>query len=256
MSNVRYNKQCCQKEKECSRNIKHCVKNAHHLATEVTSHEKCAETSSIANYECTGAVIKSASNHSPDSITRGTTSNHNNSTRSKVSSSTRCYPQPSKVSRPFCKDDFVWQRGKYVKDECGSGIQATKLDTRTRNREWCKTPLTMYQSTIGELARKMLCNEIGLPKRVNGSPPCNVCEYVLPLCRGYYRKYECRKKCEEEHATFKDGKKVYRDVVQQYWMPCLSKEEKHSHEIGKFYGHNEFLGNKLRRKANADISCW
>lgn len=275
MSKFRYDKHCRQKEKEHNRNIKHCVRNPHRYFTQVTDHEKCTENLSNLNLQ-KGSIsssqpsCKSLSSHtnSETGSKDETKVRHKNSTRSAANTakkksskgshkSSLCYPVPRKVpSTARCNDDFKWQVAKYVKDECGSGIVPFRLDLSDPRRFWCKTPLTMYQSTIGELARKILCNEIAIHKRVNVGPPCNLCEYVMPMCKGYYRKYECRRNCEEAHAVVKNGKKVYRDAIQQYWMPCLTTEEKREYDLSKDADHNVYLGKKLKRKIGDKVVCW
>lgn len=274
MSNFRYDKHSCQKEREHNHNIKHCVRSPHRCVTQVTDHEKCIENLSNLNLQ-QGTIslqptCKSLSSDKGTEVCRKSEAKirHKKSTRSATSSANKksakasnksnlCYPLPRKVpSTARCKDDFVWQTAKYVKDECGSGIVPLRLDVSDPRRIWCKTPLTMYQSTIGELARRMLCNEIVVGKRVNVGPPCNLCEYVMPMCKGYYRKYECRRNCEEKHAVVKNGTKVYRDAIQQYWMPCLTTEEKREYDLSKDADHNVYLGKKLKRQTGEKVLCW
>lgn len=277
MSNLQYRKHRAHKEKEHDRDLKHRVHSSHRFATELTDHEKlvenlsklslrqgsvCSQATTKRPYSCRSVEVcceeDVRANHRPHTRNPAVAPKHEAS-RHEVNraKSNVCYPIPRKpTSVARCKDDFVWQTGKYVKDECGSGIVPHRQLLSDPRRLWCKTPLTMYQSTIGELARQMLCDEIRVPKRVNDGPPCNLCEQVMPLCKGYYRKYECRRSCEEEHAVVKNGKKVYRDAIQQYWKPCLSAEEKRAYDLSKDADHNVYLGKKLRRKIDDRVACW
>lgn len=167
----------------------------------------------------------------------------------------RCYDQPKRRVRESCVDNFVWDHGVYCRDECGSGIVPKRSDFAPSRKLWCKTPLSMYQATIGDLGRQILCREKVVPRDVKCAPPCNVCEYILPPCRGYYRKYDCLRPCEEEYATCKQGRKMYRDRVQRHWEPCLTKEQKNRLDINSYAGHNVYLGIRMRRK-NVDMPCW
>lgn len=276
MSNFHYQKHSCHKERERDYNVKHCVRSPHRYTTQVNDHEKCVRK--LSNLNLHQGSISSRSSCKPLSSAKGaevccrneSKVCHKSSGRSAAnvaasqkngetsrSKGNLCYPLPrSNHSTARCNDDFVWQKGRYVKDECGSGIVPLRMDASDPKRVWCKTPLTMYQSTIGELARQMLCNEVAVRKRVNVGPPCNLCEHVMPLCKGYYRKYECRRNCEEEHAVVKDGKKVYRDPIQQYWKPCLTAEEKREYDLSKDADHNVYLGKKLKRKIGENVVCW
>lgn len=292
MPSFRFNKHCCQKEKEHNKNLKHYVHNPHRYVTQLTDHEKCIENLSNLNLQqgticskptCKTSCCSKPTCKTPCSDKRSSQSScksqsdkrtevccsqiklrHKKSTCSsakkksrKPTSSEICYPVPKRTpSTARCKGDFVWQTAKYVRDECGSGIVPLRLEISDPRRIWCKTPLTMYQSTIGELARKMLCNEIVVRKRVNTGPPCNLCEYVMPMCKGYYRKYECRRSCEENHAQVKNGVKVYRDAIQQYWMPCLTTEEKREYDLSRDAEHNVYLGKKLKRQVGDGVYCW
>ncbi|KAK7604833.1 hypothetical protein V9T40_006019 [Parthenolecanium corni] len=148
-----------------------------------------------------------------------------------------------------------WQHGKYVRDECGSGIVPVRFDIGPCKKLWCKTPLSMYQATIGELGRQLLCREKIIQRDVWPEPPCNVAEYIMPPCRGYYRKYDCMRPCEEDHAYIKQGKKYYRDRVERYWEPCLTQEQKHTLNLNEYGPHNAALALKLRRE-NMGIPCW
>lgn len=168
-----------------------------------------------------------------------------------------CYEIKRVGRRDECNRKPCWQHGKYVRDECGSGIVPKRFLLGLNRKLWCKTPLSMYQATIGELARKLLCQEISVPRDVRGEPPSNIAEYIMPLCRGYYRKYDCLRPCEEEYAIVKAGKKIYRDRVKRHWEPCLSKEEKHKLDINDYAPHNAYLALKLRRRNITDDElCW
>lgn len=169
-----------------------------------------------------------------------------------------CYEIKRAGQRNECNRKTIWQHGKYIRDECGSGIVPKRFDLKLSRRIWCKTPLTMYQATIGELARQLLCREISVPRDVKGEPPSNIAEYIMPPCRGYYRKYDCLRPCEEEYAVVRQGKKEYRDRVRRYWEPCLSKDQKHKLDVNDYAPHNVFLGLKMRRRNNItdDVPCW
>lgn len=292
MSNFRFDKRCCQKERELEHRVKHCVRSPHRYLTQVTDHEKCVENFSNLNLRqgCPGSS-RSSSDRGQNCAKQtqlcakdarcakdqqlcakgqqlgakvqqpcakeAQPARNGHKKSAKGHRTDLCYPVPRKAtSTARCKDDFVWQAAKYVKDDCGSGIVPLRVDTSDPRRIWCQTPLTMYQSTIGELARKMLCHEIVVRKRVNVGPPCNMCEHVMPMCKGYYRKYECRRNCEEDHAVIRNGKKVYRDAIQQYWMPCLTLEEKREYDLSKDADHNVYLGKKLKRKTGEKVVCW
>lgn len=174
---------------------------------------------------------------------------------SQVSAARSCYDQPTRRRTASCRLPKPWQEDKYVKDECGSGIVPTKNKFQFRRTVWCRTPLTMYQATIGELGRQILCRETNVTRDIKPEPPCNVSEYILPLCRGYYRKKDCLRPCEEEYTTIKQGCKVYRDRVERYWKPCMTKEEKISLDVNAYAPHNVALGWKIKRKLN-DEPCW
>lgn len=153
-----------------------------------------------------------------------------------------------------CENNYVWQPGKYVSDECGSGIVTKVCDTRETRDWWCRTPLSVYQATICELGRKLLCGELKIPRRVITAPPCNVCETILPPCRGFYRKYERLPSCEENFVTIKSGHKQYRDRIKRYWEPCAVDEQGTQEDITKFAGQNSYLAMKLNTKNAQDIS--
>lgn len=274
MSNFEYRKHCCHKEREHDRNVKHRVRSPRRYVTQLSDREKLVENLSKLSLRQGAAVgsqrsCKASSSHCGAEARRQdeAKAHHRTAARtvataaaaSKEQSRGRsdfCYPVArATTSSARCKDDFVWQTGRYVKDECGSGIVPRRVDTADPRRLWCKTPLTMYQSTIGELARRMLCNEVVVPKRVNDAPPCNLCERVMPMCKGYYRKYECRRSCEEEHAVLKNGQKVYRDAIQQYWKPCLTTEERRAYDLSKDADHNVYLAKKLKRKIDERVAC-
>ncbi|KAK7592900.1 hypothetical protein V9T40_007652 [Parthenolecanium corni] len=180
--------------------------------------------------------------------------------KSRVEVSAKCYDVRRGRRREPCGKGIQWQHGKYVRDECGSGIVAKRLDFLPSRKIWCKTPLTMYQATIGELARKILCREKIVPRDVKPAPPNNIEEYILPPCRGYYRKYDCLRPCEEEYAYYKGGQKHYRDRVERYWEPCYSKDQKYKLDINEYAPHNAYLAKKLRRynlrAGDMDPPCW
>lgn len=171
-----------------------------------------------------------------------------------------CQSVPKRAAYKTCGPPPVWQHGRYAKDDCGSGIVPQKFFlNRSRRRYWCRTPLSMYQHTIGDLGRRILCQEVHIPRDIYPEPPSNIAEYILPFCRGYYRKYDCLRPCEENHVTLKHGKKFYRDRVARYWEPCQSKDVPYWPEKNKFAPHNAALIDKFRKK-NVDnklgIYCW
>lgn len=169
----------------------------------------------------------------------------------------RCYEVKRGARRNSCNRKTIWQHGKYVRDECGSGIVTKRYNFLPTRKIWCKTPLTMYQATIGEMARQLLCREISVPRDVKGEPPSNIAEYIFPPCRGYYRKYDCMRPCEEDFAVMKGGKKIYRDRVERYWEPCLTKSQKHFLDVNDYAPHNVYLGSKMRRwNITDDAPCW
>jgi len=152
--------------------------------------------------------------------------------------------------RMKCDLNFDWQRNKYVRDECGSGI-VTNNTCSNKKLVWCHTPLTMYQATIGELGRKILCGEERLYKDLFPEPPSSLALDILPPCRGYFRKYDCVKPCEEELAIRKEGKKIYRSPIERYWNPCEMFKDDSGH-IRNNAAHNAYLSKAMRRR---DLSC-
>ncbi len=175
----------------------------------------------------------------------------------------KCYDTlPGRRIVPCDSKEAFWRHGKYVQDDCGSGIVPhQKLDFYSNRRIWCSTPLTTYQASHGELGRKILCGEELISRRINPGPPCNVCEIVLPLCRGYYRKYECDfSPCERDYQVFKGGRTRPRTKVERYWEPCLSLKERS--DVNKFAPQNVALAEELKKNALkksgnvGNISCW
>lgn len=168
-----------------------------------------------------------------------------------------CYPVQPPIPREPCFPPERWQTGFYIRDRCGSGILPRRyLFTSNRDR-WCKTPLSMYQATIGELGKRILCQKRGLPPRdIKTAPPCNVCEFIFPPCRGYYRKYDCVRPCEEQYVKYVGGRKVFRDRVQRYWDPCDMTDRKKCEDLNKYAHHNAYLGSRLRRHTRKDLPCW
>lgn len=176
--------------------------------------------------------------------------------RNPITVAERCYELPPRVSREKCIKPPSWQNGKYVRDECGSGIVPVRMSfLHSRRKLWCKTPLSMYQATIGELGREILCREKIVPRDVRPGPPCNIEAFILPPCRGYYRKYDCMRPCEEMYAFTKGDQKIYRNEVDRYWEPCMTREKNGRLNINEFAGHNVYLGKQLRRQ-NENVPCW
>lgn len=162
----------------------------------------------------------------------------------------KCYPPHPRRRMEVCKTPPPWQNGKYIRDDCGSGIIPNRMTYNASRQNWCRTPLTSYQASHGELARQILCGEKVIERSIESGPPCNVCEYVLPLCRGYYRKYECEKApCEEEYWSYK---KRPRDKVEKYWEPCASTYERI--DVNNFAPHNVALGSHLKKRDRT--TCW
>ncbi len=177
--------------------------------------------------------------------------------KSDFSKKAKCFDEASKQKFRPCNKVFEWQHSKYVKDECGSGIAPLKTDfKRNRNKAWCSTPLSMYQATIGDFARQILCNEYKWKRDVKSIPPCNICEYVLPPCREYYRKYDCLKPCEEDHVALKNGQREYRDHVERYWQPCVIEDSQIKDNARHYAPHNSYLGDTVRRKFQDSTPCW
>lgn len=162
----------------------------------------------------------------------------------------KCYPPRPRRRVEVCQEQPFWQSAEYVRDECGSGIMPHRVDYQSSRRQWCRTPLTSYQASHGELGRQILCGEQVIQRTIESGPPCNICEYVLPLCRGYYRKYECEKPpCEQEYWSYK---KRPRDKVEKYWEPCQSSMERS--DVNKFAPQNVALATHLRQKGKP--TCW
>ena len=170
----------------------------------------------------------------------------------------KCYFELPKAKRS-CTKIPNWQHCEYVRDECGSGIVPKRFGLKNSHPRWCKTPLSMYQATIGELGRQLLCGETVITRDINPEPPCNIHEYIMPACAGYYRRYDCIKPCEEDHIKIKDGKKIYRDRVERYWNPCVGKHDKVRIDVNDFAPHNSVLAEKYRRSnidGDENIPCW
>ncbi|KAK7598273.1 hypothetical protein V9T40_006508 [Parthenolecanium corni] len=244
---------CKQKEEKClTKYVAGCDVRATHHSNGSTHRSDHHRNTSLA-CGSTRKSLKAESGHcSKKSIT---------SPKKSVSSLARrmshCYEIKRTGRQDKCDKKPYWKHGKYVRDECGSGIVPKSFLFKSNFKLWCKTPLSMYQATIGELGRQILCQEIVLPRDVKSEPPSNIAEYIMPLCRGYYRKYDCMRPCEEEYAVVKAGKKIYRDQVERYWKPCLSKDQKHKSNVNNYAPQNAFLGLKLRRRnIRDDVACW
>ena len=169
-----------------------------------------------------------------------------------------CYPtQPVRATKPCEAKDCVWQNGKYVRDECGSGIVPLKFDFQNNRKIWCQTPLSLYQATHGELGRRILCRYTHVLRDIMPAPPSNMSEYILPFCRGYYRKYPCIRPCEERYVTEVRNKKIYRDSIERYWNPCIDEAEEKRMDILEIVPHHVALARKTRRKHGVDdVPCW
>ncbi|KAK7598363.1 hypothetical protein V9T40_006598 [Parthenolecanium corni] len=269
---VHDNKQLFQK-KNCAKGVeKHCVtkyktgtrgrsvsrssagRTISHRSNSLSRSAKSPSSQSrSAGKSHTSGPCKAKSSHSSHQSSRS-------KPKSQVEVSAKCYDVRRGKRREMCGKGVKWQNGKYVRDECGSGIVSKRFDFIPSRKMWCKTPLSMYQATIGELARKILCREKVVPRDVRPGPPSNIEEYILPPCRGYYRKYDCLRPCEEEYVSAKGGKKHYRDRVERYWEPCLTKDQKYKLDITEYAPQNAFLAKKLRRytmqAGDMHPPCW
>lgn len=133
-----------------------------------------------------------------------------------------------------------YRAGDYKRDAYGDGILShmeclPKRPTQTRARiRDCSFPLTVYQSTIGELARRYLCGEERMERNVITEPPCNFCEFIEPPCKGYYRRHDCIRPEEEECIEYADGERIYRNRIDRYWEPCLSEAARHLLYVKEF----------------------
>lgn len=170
----------------------------------------------------------------------------------------KCYPMRHAPRIVSCDTLLNWQTGKYTRDDCGSGILPVRANYAINRRKlWCSTPLTTYQAMHGELGRKILCGEISLSRRINPDPPCSMCEIVQPLCRGYYRKYECDfSPCEKDYVLAK-GLTKPRTKIQRYWEPCMTHED--LVDVRTFAPHNMALARDLRKKlegTTGEAPCW
>lgn len=171
--------------------------------------------------------------------------------------SAHCYPSQQGAGARPCDQEFTWQNGKYLRDECGSGIVPAHFGFINSRKYWCRTPLSMYQATHGDLGRKILCRTTHVLRDIRPAPPCNMDEYILPLCRGYYRKYECIRPCEERFAVKERGQRQYRNSLERYWDPCVDKTEDRRQDIREFAPHNVTLGKRLRRiYGTVELPCW
>lgn len=165
-----------------------------------------------------------------------------------------CYPQPPPKRRPPCLNITQWQRRTHVRDQCGSGVGPKRLHSKLNHQLWCQTPMTMYQATIGDLAKKLLCREEVVVRNVFPEPPCALTEDIQPPCYGYYRKYDCLRPCEDEYATVNPltGKKEYRNRLDRYWDPCPQEDIT---DLNSYAPQNANMAAKFRRR-NDDSSCW
>ncbi|XKL62698.1 hypothetical protein PGB90_002531 [Kerria lacca] len=152
-----------------------------------------------------------------------------------------------KVKEPY------WQHGKYVQDDCGSGIIPLRLTFNSSRPKWCKTPLTSYQAIHGELGRKILCGEEEITRTINPGPPCNLCEIVMPLCRGYYRKYDCDVSPCEKDLLYRTRRSKLLNKVERYWEPCMTIKERL--DVNRFAPQNMALALKFMKKSNSK-DCW
>lgn len=135
-----------------------------------------------------------------------------------------------------------YRAGDYRRDEFGEGIvpqmecPPKRPTTRTRAPRVrdCSFPLTVYQTTIGEVARRFLCGEEKMERNVISEPPCNFCEFIEPPCRGYYRRHDCIRPEEAECIEYSDGERIYRNRIDRYWEPCLSEAARHLLYVKEF----------------------
>lgn len=165
-----------------------------------------------------------------------------------------CNRQPLPKTRLPCATATQWQRRTHVRDQCGSGILPKRVRHQMNHELYCKTPLSMYQATIGDLGKKLLCREEVIVRNIFPEPPCAVAEEIQPPCSGYYRKYDCLRPCEEEFTIVdpQTGQKEYRNRLERYWDPCPQDE---GTDGSSFASQNAHLAAKLRRR-NDDSDCW
>lgn len=147
--------------------------------------------------------------------------------------------KPTTVFEPSSKVT-KYKAGEFRRDEQGEGIlpfmecpQKRSTHTQVKSRD-CSFPLTVYQTTIGELARRYLCGEEKMERNVIAEPPCNFCEFIEPPCRGYYRRHECIRPQEEECIEYAGGERIYRNRIDRYWQPCLSEAARHLLYVKEF----------------------
>jgi hypothetical protein len=190
-----------------------------------------------------------------DNNDHSTSAPNRNQTASERSA--RCYPSQQGAGKRPCEQEFTWQNGKHVRDECGSGIVSQQFNFVNSRKYWCRTPLSMYQATHGDLGRKILCRTAHVVRDIRPAPPCNMDEYILPFCRGYYRKYECIRPCEEKYVIRERGQRIYRNSIDRYWDPCIDKAEERRQDIREIAPHNITLGKRLRRRyGTVELPCW
>lgn len=111
-----------------------------------------------------------------------------------------------------CKDRYEWQHGKYEEDLFNSQV-IPKCHADIFHKKLCQIPLSIYQSSICELGRKLLFGEMAMPRNKISPLPCYICESILLPYHGYYRKYEILPVCKDQYMCTKDGKKQYRSKM-------------------------------------------
>lgn len=157
-----------------------------------------------------------------------------------------------------------------VCDEFGAGLRPRECKKGVVIYRDCCTPLTVYQSTHGEYAKKVLTGEICRKRNIIKPPPCGVCEDVLPLCRGYYRyhKYADNNGCEktdeniEETANNKKsqgGNFPIKSKVESYWNQQCAGIKHHSsydeRRVGALAAHNSGLAERLNLGKSTSRKC-
>lgn len=123
-------------------------------------------------------------------------------------------------------------------DDRGCGIKSDECKEAELRR--CCTPQTEYMRMHGEMAKQLLCGQWNFPMKIKSEPPCNICEKVMPPCRGYYREYECPMPIDPRTGR-------QRLKSDQYWKPC--QEIEFMDEYRRYMSvPNNGLIKKLRRK--------
>lgn len=178
-----------------------------------TQHESCDETSTCG---CQPPLV----------VSHPCGSCHN----CHISYQTGQTTQTSYDNEPICNDwnrrpslgqqyvkYFDAARAKHYRDECGLRAFPKKVTIIEKSEHWCKTPQSIYQSTHGSLAAQIMFREVIMPVRSASSPPCNICEYIMPPYGNNY--CGCCSRPSEEFLLHTRLKKKYGSKVDRYWRP-------------------------------------